>query len=55
MNSRRRILQFLGLGSLFGTVAAVTPNQARADKGMEPLAFAARGPAAVTSLGSRLR
>lgn len=37
MNSRRRLLQFLGLGSLFATAGAVTPNQARAAKGMEPI------------------
>ena len=38
MNNRRRVLQFLGLGSLFATTGGlVTANQARAARGMEPL------------------
>lgn len=35
MNSRRRILQYLGLGSLLATAGTI--NQARAAKGMEPI------------------
>lgn len=40
MNSRRSILQFLGLGSLFtisGTATAATINRARAAHGIRPL------------------
>lgn len=37
MNSRRRLLQFLGLGSLFAASGGVTLNQARAAKGMEAI------------------
>lgn len=37
MNSRRRLLQFLGLGSLFATTGAATINQARAAHHLKPI------------------